>query len=54
MSNDMNNEEEIPKGMKRCSVCGKIFIPAYKHLYKDKKGNKVCSYTCARETGWDK
>lgn len=39
-----------------CPVCGKKFIPAIMHLYKMKIGSKykkVCSYTCARKSGWD-
>ena len=35
----------------KCPVCGKIFVPAPQHIYKNKKGIKVCSYTCARKCG---
>ena len=37
---------------RECPVCGKIFTPAPQHIYKNKKGQKVCSYTCARKSGW--
>lgn len=30
-----------------CPVCGKVFIPAPYHRYKDNDGLKVCSYTCS-------
>lgn len=32
-----------------CTICGKHFIPAAKHVYRDKRlcnGPYVCSYTC--------
>lgn len=34
-----------------CSICGKVFLPSSQHMYKDKKNNKVCSYSCARKAG---
>lgn len=37
---------------RKCPVCGKVFSPAPQHIYKNKKGQKVCSYTCARKSGW--
>lgn len=36
---------------RECPVCGKIFTPAPQHIYKNPKGVKVCSYTCARRSG---
>ena len=30
---------------KRCKKCGKIFIPAPMHIYKD-RGKYYCSWTC--------
>jgi hypothetical protein len=35
----------------KCPVCGKLFSPAPQHIYKNPKGVKVCSYTCARKSG---
>ncbi len=34
-----------------CSVCGKKFITsnADNHVWRDKKGRCVCSYTCDRK-----
>ena len=29
-----------------CPVCGKIFLPAPYHVYKNEKGEKVCTYKC--------
>ena len=32
-----------------CDVCGKIFIPAYEHIYNETRKGKVyhiCSYKC--------
>ena len=41
----------------RCSVCGKMFIPAAKHMYKvSHAGQPIelqCSYTCYRVAGGD-
>lgn len=31
----------------RCPECGKNFIPAPCHVYKNIKNQKVCSYTCS-------
>ena len=34
-----------------CPVCGKRFIPAPYHVYKDKRKEKyVCSYPCSLES----
>lgn len=35
-----------------CPVCGKIFIPAPMHQYKDKHttNKRVCSWACVRES----
>lgn len=41
-----SNKEEV------CPVCNKKFHPASSHIYKNKKDKKVCSYTCARKSGW--
>lgn len=30
----------------KCPVCGKNFVPAPFHVYKNKKGKLVCSYHC--------
>lgn len=32
----------------RCGVCGRIFVPAPEHVYKDKRHpyGKVCSWSC--------
>ena len=30
-----------------CPVCGKVFLPAPQHIYKDKRSSKrVCSWGC--------
>ena len=29
-----------------CPVCGKNFVPAPYHVYKNSKGRLVCSYRC--------
>lgn len=32
---------------KKCPVCGKNFIPAGQHIYKDaRNGSLVCTWTC--------
>lgn len=36
-----------------CNICGKKFIPAPKHLYRDRINGKTifqCSYSCWRKT----
>lgn len=33
----------------KCPICGKTFVPAPEHIYRDKRawrGNFVCSYGC--------
>lgn len=30
-----------------CPQCGKSFLPAPQHVYKNHKGNLVCSWSCA-------
>ena len=31
----------------KCPVCGKDFIPAAEHVYRDKRSRKrVCTYSC--------
>ena len=33
----------------KCPICGKIFVPAPEHVYRDKRswhGRFVCSYGC--------
>ena len=43
---DERNEELKYRDVK-CSVCGKNFIPAPLHAYRDKRCHKrVCSWTC--------
>ena len=40
--------ERIPT-VKKCGICGKAFIPAPLHIYRDKRRGKnryVCSYGC--------
>lgn len=35
--------------VKKCGICGKAFIPAPLHIYRDKRRGKnryVCSYGC--------
>lgn len=46
-------------GLIKCSVCGKLFIPAPEHLYRttDKRTNRTkwqCKYTCWKKAGGDK
>lgn len=43
--------DSLKKGTKICPVCGKEFYPALQHVYKNSKGKKVCSYSCARKSG---
>lgn len=47
--------DSLPKHLRAgevvCPVCKKKFYPAPQHIYKNKKGAKVCSYTCARKSG---
>ena len=42
---------------KKCSICGKEFIPASIHMYKTKNRRGTikmqCSYTCYRKAGGD-
>ena len=40
---EINNLPEIT-----CPVCGKVFIPAAQHIYRDKGATKrrVCSWGC--------
>jgi hypothetical protein len=42
---------------RKCSICGKEFIPAAMHMYKTKKKGEItkiqCSYTCYRKAGGD-
>lgn len=42
--------EPFPKAV--CPVCGKDFIPAALHVYKDKRApyKKVCSWSCVRRS----
>ena len=38
-----------------CPMCGKTFVPAFRHtyaIYKDARYQKVCSHKCARD--WQK
>lgn len=33
----------------KCPICGKTFVPAPEHIYRDKRvwhGRFVCSYSC--------
>lgn len=43
--------------LRKCSICGKEFIPAAMHMYKTKNRRGLtelqCSYTCYREAGGD-
>lgn len=43
--------------LKKCSICGKEFIPASMHMYKTKNSHGIveiqCSYTCYRKAGGD-
>ena len=43
--------------LKKCSICGKEFIPAALHMYKTKNSHGItklqCSYTCYRKAGED-
>lgn len=43
--------------LRKCSICGKEFIPAAMHMYKTKKKGETtkiqCSYTCYRKAGGD-
>jgi hypothetical protein len=35
----------------KCPVCGKMFIPAPKHVYKDRNRKiRVCSWKCVCES----
>lgn len=39
--------------LERCPVCGKEFVPAPLHAYKDQRARTkklVCSYTCMRKS----
>lgn len=42
----------LDSGMKKCSCCGKEFIPAPCHMYRA-RGKIQCSYTCYRKEGGD-
>lgn len=43
--------EELKYRDAKCPVCGKNFIPAPLHVYRDKRGSKkVCSWTCVLES----
>ncbi len=36
--------------IRKCSVCGKTFIPTYGWVYKDaRRGKWYCKYSCMRE-----
>lgn len=43
--------------LRKCSICGKEFIPASMHMYKTKNRRGItklqCSYTCYRKAGGD-
>lgn len=43
--------------LKKCSICGKEFLPAPMHMYKVKNSHGrtklQCSYTCYRKAGGD-
>ena len=38
--------------MAKCANCGKMFVPAPEHAYRDKLDRLYCSYTCFRV--WEK
>ena len=43
---DEKNEEIKYRDVK-CPICGKNFIPAPLHVYRDRRNSKrVCSWTC--------
>lgn len=43
--------------LKKCNICGKEFLPAPLHMYKNKNRHGImklqCSYTCYRKAGED-
>lgn len=41
----------LVRDSRNCPICGKLFTPAPKHIYKDKYNQFVCSYSCARKAG---
>ena len=43
----MTDKNRIYHGIEeeRCPICGRLFVPAVYHTYKDSKGY-YCSYTC--------
>lgn len=41
----------LVRDSRNCPICGKLFTPAPKHIYKDKSNQFVCSYSCARKAG---
>lgn len=43
---------EKNQGMRKCSICKKIFLPSPMHMYRTEKGIQ-CSYTCYRKAGGD-
>lgn len=49
----MSKKEPNPFPEVICPICGKTFIPASLHAYRDKrtyKTRRVCSYKCMRES----
>lgn len=42
-----DKEWELPE--KKCSICGKMFVPAPQHIYKKGSTEWCCTYTCYME-----
>lgn len=47
-------EDWTPQFSRVCPVCGKTFLPAWQHAWRDKTDHNgsrlVCTYSCMRET----